>query len=84
MDANALSAVDNVHLCMCPHCGVAVVVVDIACGIFRCGELKNGQGQIPSHADRAMCDKLVREGLVWGCAKPFRFDGRVATACDYI
>ena len=75
---------DGVHYCECPHCGVVVQVVDIACGIFRCGEFKNNQGQIPPHADRATCERLVQEALVWGCAKPFRFDGHTATACDYL
>ena len=76
--------VDGVYYFACPHCGATIEVVSIACGIFRCGEMKSGKGQIPPHADKATCDRLVKEGKVWGCARPFRFDGRRATVCAYV
>jgi hypothetical protein len=75
--------VDGVHYFACPHCGVAISVEVVACGIFRCGVLKNGQ-PVPPHADRATCERLVKQGKVWGCAKPFKFDGRVVVECDYV
>jgi|688.fasta_scaffold242740_2 hypothetical protein len=78
--------VDGVYYFACPHCGATIAVVDIACGIFRCGLLKEGKGEtpVPPHADKATCDRLVQQNKVWGCARPFKFDGHRATACGYV
>ncbi len=87
LTADTAVVVDGVYYFACPHCGVAVGVDAIACGIFRCGVLKPGttpSSAVPPHADRATCDALVKDGKVWGCARPFRFDGRRATVCDYV
>ena len=69
----------------CPQCGGQVEVLhrEVACGIFRHGSLRtNPNERLPPHASRAQCEALL---LPWsGCGKPFRFDGHVATLCDYI
>lgn len=39
---------------------------------------------ISPHAPKAECDRLVAAGLIYGCGKPFRFDGTTATVCDYV
>lgn len=72
---------------LCPHCGHIIQVgeKDIACTIFRHGNLKpNGQA-IPPHASRAQCEAYIASGqLSLGCAKPYRFDGTRVSICDYI
>jgi len=44
--------------------------------------------QINPHTPKEICDKLVSEGRVLGCAKPFRFvyspHGNYVEKCDYI
>ena len=75
----------------CPHCAGTVQVFpdDLRCHIFRHGALKNGQGQMDPHTPKVECDRLVSEGLIWGCGKPFRVvysqEGEpYASVCDYI
>lgn len=82
----AVVKVDNAWYFDCPHCGTTIEVVDVACSIFRCGTMKSGKGQtpIPPHTDQATCERLYRDGKVWGCARPFRFDGQQVTICGYI
>jgi hypothetical protein len=36
------------------------------------------------HASKAECEKWVRNGEVYGCGKPFRFDGDNVSICGYI
>ena len=75
----------------CPHCGgnVQVFPDDLRCHIFRHGAYKTGQGQMDPHTPKAECDRLVSEGIVWGCGKPFRVvyteaGEPYASECGYI
>lgn len=70
----------------CPHCGLLceVPVVEIRCTIFRHAIFKDGMRYADPHAPKAQCEKWVADGLVYGCGKPFRFDGRTVEVCDYI
>ena len=39
----------------CPHCGVSIQLIEINCGILRCGiyQLKNGKiRQLPKHGSK--------------------------------
>lgn len=36
------------------------------------------------HTAKVECDRLVTLGLIWGCGKPFKFDGAHPTICGYI
>lgn len=71
----------------CPYgdCGTVIVVnkKDIACKIFRHACFKTG-GNIGPHSKKELCDRLVAEGKVYGCAKPFTFDGKTVLKCGYI
>lgn len=72
---------------VCPHCEIQIHVAhnDINCQIFRCGVYKsNIDRSVSPHASKLDCDKLVADGLIFGCGKPFRFDGKVISVCDYI
>ena len=39
---------------------------------------------VPPHAPKEECEKWLKKNLVWGCAKPFKFDGRTVEKCGYI
>jgi hypothetical protein len=74
----------------CPHCQGDIIVHknEINCCIFRHAILKSNYQQIDPHLPKDKCDALVREDLVYGCAKPFRIriDNHrfVIEICDYI
>jgi hypothetical protein len=46
---------------------------EVACQIFRHAVYKNTGEQIPAHAPKELCDILVANDRVIGCAKPFKF-----------
>ena len=54
------------------------------CKIFRCGIYKKTGRQILPHSKKVLCDKLLKNNLIYGCAKPFRFVGKYVESCDYI
>jgi hypothetical protein len=75
----------------CPHCNIPVEVLEMNCRIFRCGIYKKGFKQIDPHMIKEDCDRLARDGVIYGCGKPFkvnlieRIDGSCSVvACDYI
>jgi hypothetical protein len=40
--------------------------------------------QINPHLPKSECEALVAANKIYGCGKPFRFDGVSTTICDYI
>ena len=36
------------------------------------------------HASKEECERWLQEDLVFGCTKPFKFDGRKVEICGYI
>ena len=70
----------------CPHCKVMCMVAesDIRCEIFRHANFKKGMRLVPPHASKAECMSWVENGKVWGCGKPFRFNGKQVEICGYI
>lgn len=88
------SPIENVNGILrffCPHCDgkIEVEIGQLNCRIFRHAYYKNSYRQIPPHAPKAQCDKLVAGNKVYGCAKPFRINGNpgggfVAVKCGYI
>jgi hypothetical protein len=81
---------------LCPHCKISVLIKkkDINCAIFRHGIMKNNGNQMDPHTPKELCDFLAKEGLIYGCGKPFRlkheyghsFQEQIYTTevCDYI
>lgn len=72
----------------CPHCDQLTQVIrsEINCSIFRHATTKDFS-QINPHLPKDLCDELVSKGLVFGCAKPFRFfnsEQPYVEDCDYI
>ena len=68
---------------ICPHCSDYIIIEEINCQIFRHAVYKIG-GQLPPHSSEALCNEVVEKDIVYGCAKPFRFDGINVSKCDYI
>ena len=72
---------------LCPNCGGMIEMIEINCAIARHGVMKNGI-QVNPHAEKKTCEKLVKEGLVFGYCLPFRVikegEKLVAIACEYI
>ena len=74
---------------VCPHCDADIEILpnELNCRIFRHGVLKSG-AQMNPHASKDECDKLVEDGAIYGCGRPFRVvrqgDTEIAEPCDYI
>jgi len=70
----------------CPHCDLICQVprCEIRCTIFRHAVFKDSMRFVPPHASKETCEQWLREDRVWGCAKPFQFDGHQVIACGYI
>lgn len=56
----------------CPHCGGLIIIEQINCGIFRHGTYKTTGQQIPPHLSQIECERLINNGEIFGCGKPFR------------
>lgn len=73
-----------------PYCQNLFVVntKEINCAIFRHAVFKSNMQPINPHESKENCDKLVAEGLVFGCAKPFKIiitdEKYLVEICDYI
>lgn len=70
----------------CPHCGGGIIVkkADIRCTIFRHGAMKKDLAGINPHETRERCELLKAKGSIYGCGKPFSFDGQRVAVCGYI
>lgn len=69
----------------CPHCLLTVEIIEMNCKIFRCGVFKKDYQQINPHADKQTCEYYVKNNMIWGCGKPFKFDDKSGiVACGYI
>lgn len=68
----------------CPHCEVLIEILEVNCGIFRCGIFKVNGEQVPPHLPKDACDDLKDKNHIWGCCRPFQYvDGKVKP-CDYL
>ena len=67
----------------CPWCDICIVIEAVNCGRFVCGVLRETGHQVNPHAPKQHCEQLVRDGLIWGCGKPFKFVGGVLKKCEY-
>ncbi len=76
----------QVYYFNCPNCNnlCQVHVSEIKCGIFRHAIYKSNNKFIDPHTSEEECKRLYNNKLVYGCAKPFRFDGKTLEICGYI
>ncbi len=91
-----MSGNDVYDILPCPHCyeQIQIYRAEHNCCIFRHGVYKQTHHQIPPHAPKEECDRLVSAGAIFGCGKPFRvvriFDSArdhmeiQLEICDYI
>lgn len=77
--------IDKYHF-QCPHCGeyVQVLVGEIRCTIFRHGVFKHSGEQMNPHTPKYQCDLAYEQGAIYGCGRPFIFDGNHVMICGYI
>jgi hypothetical protein len=68
----------------CPHCKQLIIIEQINCKIFRHGVIKKTMKPLPPHLPRALCDYVARHDLIYGCGKPFWYDGKKVEKCGYI
>ena len=70
----------------CPHCSLLCQVPrgEIRCTVFRHAVFKKNSKFVDPHASKEKCEEWLRNNLVYGCAKPFKFDGNTVEICDYI
>jgi predicted RNA-binding Zn-ribbon protein involved in translation (DUF1610 family) len=75
----------------CPNCGDFVVVHrnELNCKIFRHAVYKKNNQNINPHLPEIECVKLLKESLIFGCAKPFKIVKRPDNSyrvqkCGYI
>jgi len=63
-------------------------IMELNCKIYRHGVYKNSLEQIDPHMKKVDCDRLARDGLIYGCGKPFKItveEGKYEiSVCDYI
>ena len=79
-------------LVKCAQCDNLVIInkKDFNCKIFRHGVYKKNNKQIDPHLNKEKCDRLFKEGLIYGCGKPFKLlmdeeENKFWTEkCDYI
>ena len=72
----------------CPHCNDIVLIRKLNCRIFRHGIFKNNFKQLHPHTPKYKCDMFYKNGLIFGCGKPFIInvenDKYSAIVCNYI
>lgn len=84
-------AIDTDIFLQCPSCGDIFMTTEktINCSIYRHAIFKNNMQQLNPHASKEECDRVIKENLVFGCAKPFKViknnENKYETVvCDYI
>jgi len=62
----------------CPHCEkmIAVQKKDIRCTRFCHGNMKIDNKPISPYTTKLESEKLLENDLIYGCGKPFIFDGK--------
>jgi len=70
----------------CPQCAELLTVErkDVNCRVFRHGVYKSTLQAIDPHTPKDECERLMSEGRIYGCGKPFFFDGVVAKKSDWV
>ena len=68
----------------CPYCQGGITIEQINCGIFRHGIYRSTGLQMNPHTPQQECERLVQQNVIWGCGRPFRFDGKTIQPCDYL
>jgi|TARA_B100001142_G_scaffold327752_1_gene386147 hypothetical protein len=88
MECNKITYIKSqeMYFFRCPNCDslCQVNITDIKNEIFRHAILKANNQFINPHTPEEGCKRLKEAGLVYGCAMPFKFDGKTVEKCGYI
>lgn len=74
----------------CPHCHDYVLIYkkEFNCKIFRHAYYRDSYKQIDPHMKKEECIRLLEQGLIYGCGKPFKLielnNEYILEKCDYI
>jgi hypothetical protein len=70
----------------CPYsdCEISIEIIEVNCGIFRCGVYKNNGQQIDPHLSKEKCEQLKHDDKIWGCGRPYQLINNTLVKCDYI
>lgn len=92
-----MSTESIIYTLECPHCGGIIEICEnqINCSIFRHARWKDPQKELKTpfspHAPQKLCETSFKEGLIFGCGKPFKFKfinkttrKGVLIPCDYV
>ena len=83
-----LTKEQNYYVGQCPHCELNILIYEgeTNCCIFRHAIFKDTNQQINPHTPKEICETLIKEEKVYGCAKPFRLNLQELKIeiCDYI
>ena len=79
----------NDDIIICPHCKQYIMIEKLNCGIFRHASYIHSGEQIHPHMKKEDCIELIRQGLIYGCGKPFQlwvnnYGILQIKICDYI
>jgi hypothetical protein len=94
-DKNKVHIENDLLVFLCPHCEMTVEVKksEMNCRVFRHGyhtspDKKQLLSQVNPHASKEECEKILAEGNVVGCCRPFQITGDDANmrveVCEYI
>ena len=68
----------------CPHCDDYIEIIEINCTLFRHAYYLDYR-QVNPHASKVELEELIALKDIFGCGKPFTFDGlNPPQVCDYI
>ena len=69
---------------LCPRCFCSLELVEINCGVFRCGIFKRSFESISPHATKGEILEWLSKDMIYGCGTPLELvDGKLVV-CDYI
>ena len=78
------------YILKCPHCNDYVLIYkkEFNCKIFRHAYYRDSFKQINPHMKKEECVRLLDEGFIYGCGKPFQIIEKeksiVLKKCNYI
>ena len=81
---------DEHVILQCPYCEEFILIYkkEFNCKIFRHAYYKSNNQQIDPHSSKEVCDNLIKENKIYGCAKPFKLiennQSYKLEKCDYI
>jgi len=83
-----MSETSNNIIVTCPHCQEFIEILQINCAIFRHAIFKVSGQQIDPHSSKEVCEQYIKDGIIFGCGKPFKVivknDHFFTEICEYI